>query len=386
MTNNTPFFADLWEETQELSPALGYDDLLNFSDSPVVSHAPDHDGDELSKFTGEPDEDVLALFGDSVTSTTLFDSFVPRAESNNADAPLFSPFVEPAPAPKRVKRAPTQSLLPTPPQEPLRNFPLDPKVALTPDVAAQLLAAVERQMHAQVPHLVPAVERLRSQLRGSAAAVTTATATSSSSILSTPLMTPLMAPPTPATRAIRLPSRTVSASPALSALSSFSPALSSRASFSPEAAALLHSFGPGPSNDDGFSALLAEVAGPLTDSTETRADSAEPSTPLIRGPDGELRPKMKVGRKRKDRSDAPAEVQAMLDRKRERNTEAARRSRLRRLAEQEQLQKDAAAATALRDVALAKVKALEEELERAKTMLLVANAQLVTAGIEPMKF
>ncbi|KAJ3191849.1 hypothetical protein HK101_007352, partial [Irineochytrium annulatum] len=82
------------------------------------------------------------------------------------------------------------------------------------------------------------------------------------------------------------------------------------------------------------------------------------------------KPKAKVGRKRKERPNDSAALLAELDLKRQRNTEAARRSRVRKLAEQEALMQRVKEAEE-------REKAVEERLKRANELLRKAGLETV---------
>ncbi|KAJ1551319.1 hypothetical protein HK405_014747 [Cladochytrium tenue] len=266
----------------------------------------------------------------------------------------------------------SESLLPTPPLEALTSFAPDAKLSIPPALAAQLLAAVEQKLHSELPHLVPTVERLRAKLREASASAGT-------------VNTPAMSPPTVLSdRAVSLPPKRLSSSASSSASPSAPPFMDS-ASASPEIKALDEvgqSYNvPMPPGTD-MSAFLSQLAAAYD--VPPGAEIAFP-VQLVRGANGQLRPKLKVGRKRKERPDDPEVIQREMDRKRERNTEAARRSRQRRLAELDLLKQEAIDAQAERDLAMARAKELEEELEKARMLLLVANAQLATAGIQPVR-
>jgi hypothetical protein len=91
--------------------------------------------------------------------------------------------------------------------------------------------------------------------------------------------------------------------------------------------------------------------------------------------------KKKVGRKRKERPADPEALLAELDLKRQRNTESARRSRVRRLEELEELKHSIAQAEKEKDDARKRLEEMQKELERAKAMLRDANRKLKGAGL-----
>ncbi|KAI8833542.1 hypothetical protein BC829DRAFT_78779 [Chytridium lagenaria] len=111
--------------------------------------------------------------------------------------------------------------------------------------------------------------------------------------------------------------------------------------------------------------------------------SPMPSTPLVPGLNyGDPQPsKPKVGRKRKVRSMDPVELLAELDQKRQRNTEAARRSRIRKMAEQEVVQNTLSELMEFKASADERFKAMEKELSEMKSKLSIANAKLAGAGL-----
>ncbi|KAJ3264813.1 hypothetical protein HDU77_007485 [Chytriomyces hyalinus] len=90
----------------------------------------------------------------------------------------------------------------------------------------------------------------------------------------------------------------------------------------------------------------------------------------------EEKPKSKAGRKRKERPNDPDELIKELDMKRQRNTESARRSRVKRMAELDELHRNLASAQEGEKRALEKVKSLEAELEKAKRLLALAGERL----------
>ncbi|KAJ3330224.1 hypothetical protein HDU76_006177 [Blyttiomyces sp. JEL0837] len=79
--------------------------------------------------------------------------------------------------------------------------------------------------------------------------------------------------------------------------------------------------------------------------------------------------KNKVGRKRKERSADPVKLLEEIDLKRMRNTESARRSRLRRMAEVQGLKESLESAKKERDDALKRAALLEEELRKVRAQL-----------------
>ncbi|KAJ3198986.1 hypothetical protein HDU67_003186, partial [Dinochytrium kinnereticum] len=95
----------------------------------------------------------------------------------------------------------------------------------------------------------------------------------------------------------------------------------------------------------------------------------------------QAKPKAKVGRKRKIRSNDPAELLAELDQKRQRNTEAARRSRLRKMAEMEVMQNSLSELASFKASSEDKFNAMQAEMEEMKRKLAVANAKLAAAGL-----
>ncbi|KAJ3031441.1 UNVERIFIED_CONTAM: hypothetical protein HDU68_004131 [Siphonaria sp. JEL0065] len=90
----------------------------------------------------------------------------------------------------------------------------------------------------------------------------------------------------------------------------------------------------------------------------------------------EEKPKSKAGRKRKERPNDPVQLLQELDLKRQRNTESARRSRVKRMAELDQLHQDLQNAREGEKSALEQVKALQAELDRAKKLLAIAGERL----------
>ncbi|ORY51885.1 hypothetical protein BCR33DRAFT_712086 [Rhizoclosmatium globosum] len=105
---------------------------------------------------------------------------------------------------------------------------------------------------------------------------------------------------------------------------------------------------------------------------------AQPSATAA-APSSEEKPKSKAGRKRKERPNDPIQLLQELDLKRQRNTESARRSRVKRMAELDQLHCNLASAQEGEKKALEKVKALEAELQRAKELL--ARAGIAASGV-----
>lgn len=73
-------------------------------------------------------------------------------------------------------------------------------------------------------------------------------------------------------------------------------------------------------------------------------------------------PKRRVGRRRKPRPTDPAVIAAEAEAKRQKNTEAARRSRLRKMMKMESMEDQLKKVTEERDALRERVKALEEEL------------------------
>ncbi|KAJ3317291.1 hypothetical protein HDU76_001242 [Blyttiomyces sp. JEL0837] len=226
------------------------------------------------------------------------------------------------------------AFFPTPPLETLPAFdvasvPAIPQqyLNLPPDQAARLLNLFETRLASAYPHLVPVVDRLRASLRA---------ATATAAALNARVAMPPPAPVVPATPAI------------------------------PSLEELLKS------------GLFGNISG--LNMTGLPAVASGSATDLPPG----VKPKAKVGRKRKERPNDPEALVRELDIKRQKNTEAARRSRLRKLAELDELQTGLATAEAERDEAQEKVARLEAELERTKTFLAIANAQLTAAGLAPI--
>ncbi|KAJ3140470.1 hypothetical protein HK100_009378 [Physocladia obscura] len=88
------------------------------------------------------------------------------------------------------------------------------------------------------------------------------------------------------------------------------------------------------------------------------------------------KPKAKVGRKRKERPNDPVELLRELDVKRQRNTESARRSRIKRMAELDELHSSLDVSRENERKALERIKILEGELEKAKKLLVLAGERL----------
>ncbi|KAI9332875.1 hypothetical protein DFJ73DRAFT_963318 [Zopfochytrium polystomum] len=84
----------------------------------------------------------------------------------------------------------------------------------------------------------------------------------------------------------------------------------------------------------------------------------------------------KVGRKRKERSSDPRVLLAELDEKRQKNTESARRSRIRRLAFVESLKQTISEANRDREEAEQRAQELEQSLAKMRTMIDEANRRL----------
>ncbi|KAJ3262987.1 hypothetical protein HDU77_011485 [Chytriomyces hyalinus] len=109
----------------------------------------------------------------------------------------------------------------------------------------------------------------------------------------------------------------------------------------------------------------------------TAAVSAPASASDVASPSvTEEKPKSKAGRKRKERPNDPDEIIKELDLKRQRNTESARRSRVKRMAELDELHRTLASAQQGEQKALEKIKSLEAELEKAKRLLALAGERL----------
>ncbi|KAI8833117.1 hypothetical protein BJ741DRAFT_612919 [Chytriomyces cf. hyalinus JEL632] len=102
------------------------------------------------------------------------------------------------------------------------------------------------------------------------------------------------------------------------------------------------------------------------------ASASEAGSPSVT----EEKPKSKAGRKRKERPNDPDEIIKELDMKRQRNTESARRSRVKRMAELDELHRTLASAQQGEQKALEKIKSLEAELEKAKRLLALAGERL----------
>ncbi|KAJ3355956.1 hypothetical protein HDU83_002241 [Entophlyctis luteolus] len=92
--------------------------------------------------------------------------------------------------------------------------------------------------------------------------------------------------------------------------------------------------------------------------------------------DPPIKPKAKVGRKRKERPNDPIQLLEEIDLKRQRNTESARRSRIKRMAELDALHKNLALSQENEKKAQERIKLLEAELEKAKKLLALAGKKL----------
>lgn len=108
-----------------------------------------------------------------------------------------------------------------------------------------------------------------------------------------------------------------------------------------------------------------------TSSTATKPTAIRPTATnapaaSLPSPDMEMEdpPKRRVGRKRKPRPTDPAIIAAEALAKRQKNTEAARRSRLRKMMKMESMEEELKKVVAERDALKEKVKALEEKLSR----------------------
>ncbi|KAJ3112708.1 hypothetical protein HDU96_004255 [Phlyctochytrium bullatum] len=193
---------------------------------------------------------------------------------------------------------------------------------LTPTQAKELLASAEANIHLMFPHLVPAVERLRATLR--------AAQSPASASLPTPSLAPVSSPQT----------STMGSPVDLAGLG-----------MSFDGSMFEGSASPPP-----FGMLPAQTA-------------------------DQPKPKAKVGRKRKVRSMDPLVLLAELDQKRQRNTEAARRSRLRKMAEVEQLQNTLADLKTYRASAEERFAAMEARMAEMSKRLEMANDKLRKAGL-----
>ncbi|KAJ3241544.1 hypothetical protein HDU81_000083 [Chytriomyces hyalinus] len=111
--------------------------------------------------------------------------------------------------------------------------------------------------------------------------------------------------------------------------------------------------------------------------TATVSAPAPASSDVVASPSVvEEKPKSKAGRKRKERPNDPEEIIKELDMKRQRNTESARRSRVKRMAELDELHRTLASAQEGEQKAVEKIKSLEAELEKAKRLLALAGERL----------
>ncbi|KAJ3074381.1 hypothetical protein HDU98_011356 [Podochytrium sp. JEL0797] len=201
-----------------------------------------------------------------------------------------------------------------------------PTATLLPAEAAQLLVAAEASLLAN-PGLAPAVSRLRDSLRA------------------------LSSSPPPSSSLS--PQSASQATPFLGSLDSFDFAALDFAQATP--------------------AAPTAFAVPWQP-TAQRQDSLQESVPGAQDP--LQKPKSKAGRKRKERPNDPVQLLEELDQKRQRNTESARRSRIKRMAELDLLHQTLANAQEGERKALEKVQALEAELAKAKSLLAMAGEKL----------
>jgi hypothetical protein len=335
----------------------------------------------------------------------------------------------------KPKQEPAQILM-TPPSEPLlTSFDSAPLVmkalpdpaSLAPQEAAKLLTTVEQTMYKTYPHLVPVIEQMRSALRAASTPANSPAAQAHEAQLAALLSGTLQHPAaTPSSPAMPSPLSQVGGfnnafsfesfdsltdSPAVTLLSSAatspatSPAIASLADsslslFDDLTVAQLFGASPVPASTMAAAPMLPEVSPPVAfhspfvlpntpASTYTAITAASPalssvgfSTPLL-GLDGQpIKEKKKVGRKRKERSADPAVLLAELDHKRQKNTEAARRSRVRKMAELDTLNHSIESLTSERDDALKKCGDVEAELVNVKAMLAAAQAKLAEAGLK----
>ncbi|KAI8843341.1 hypothetical protein BJ741DRAFT_300849 [Chytriomyces cf. hyalinus JEL632] len=214
------------------------------------------------------------------------------------------------------------------------------KVSLSPIEAHKILLNAEAQL-ASNPEIAPAVERLRFKLLSSA---------------------PSLLAPSPA--------MTVQATPFLGF---GSPEESLAFLMSPESV-LADSTSPLMGlQADAFSVQWdSSLFFPSATNPASLSSGAAASAALAE----EERPKSKAGRKRKERPNDPDELIKELDMKRQRNTESARRSRVKRMAELDELHRTLSSAQEGEKRALEKVKSLEAELEKAKRLLALAGERL----------
>ncbi|KAJ3103968.1 Golgi apparatus membrane protein tvp18 [Phlyctochytrium planicorne] len=136
------------------------------------------------------------------------------------------------------------------------------------------------------------------------------------------------------------------------------------------------------------SVLASPLANNVLSSMTVPWEASPSLSPLMDAPlmDPSLphpKPKAKVGRKRKVRSMDPVELMAELDQKRQRNTEAARRSRLRKMAEMEAMQNSLSELSQTKGAMEDRMKSMEDELSSVRAMLEKANAKLQAAGLAP---
>ncbi|KAI8610553.1 hypothetical protein BC830DRAFT_731364 [Chytriomyces sp. MP71] len=112
-----------------------------------------------------------------------------------------------------------------------------------------------------------------------------------------------------------------------------------------------------------FPAAASCISAPVGASNASSMDTAE-------------KPKSKAGRKRKERSNDADALRQELDLKRQRNTESARRSRVKRMAELEDLHRNLENAVEGEKRAQEKCRVLEAELEKARKLLALAGERL----------
>ncbi|KAJ3114772.1 hypothetical protein HK100_001563 [Physocladia obscura] len=200
---------------------------------------------------------------------------------------------------------------------------------LLPSDAAKLLASTEAQLDSN-PSLAPIVARLRQSLAYAAAATSQGTISPSTSPTSQFMNTPFLG-----TVDFTSPMTTLDTSP-----------------------------------------LLASMA----DAFAVQWDATLLSgSPIIQENNLLEKPKAKVGRKRKERPNDPVELLREMDIKRQRNTESARRSRVKRMAELDELHSSLDESRENERKALERVNVLEHELEKAKKLLALAGERVFEA-------